>query len=754
LGPEGQFEEIVMASAAACPGREDLRLLALGLLSERAAESVAGHVEQCAACLAVLRNLQVEDPLLVALAQPTSVAPPQDNHEVQTLIDRLREVPVLRAAAASGNAPAGPSAAGSDAPTLLGEAPVVAPAGSLVAFLAPPQGPDELGRLGPYRVLQVLGSGGMGVVFRAHDPHLDRPVALKALLPSYAVSPSAHERFLREARAAARLTHDHVVPIYHVGDDRGVPFLAMQLLEGESLEQRLRRRRVLPPAEVLRIGREAAEGLAAAHERGLVHRDIKPGNLWLETRASEPAIEGRVKILDFGLAQAAGAEPRLTMPGAVVGTPGFMAPEQASGQDVDGRCDLFSLGCVLYLMAAGRPPFRGSDPISTFLAAATEDPPPPAQVNPAVPAAVSDLIITLLAKSPGDRPASARAAVQMIRDIENGLTEELAPRRPAAVRPAPAARPRAAARTPVKRRWHIMAGGGALLLGAIATFAVFHQMRSKDEPGETRPRPPETAQDHREKPTPAVVRTDPKAAQAHFRQGVALARKREYERAALEFTKTLWLDPEHAWAYANRGWAYHLMGKDRQAVSDLSEAIRLDPAAAGMYLSRAQVYGAQRRYAEAIADCDEVIRLEPRRAAAWNWRGYCRYQEKDYGRALSDLEQALRLNPNFPGAYNHRGLVYLARGQAEAAIADFGEAIRASPNFAHAYLNRGRAYLKQGKLDPALADLDEVIRRHPRLAPAYYYRSRVYTRKGDKSRAKTDLAAALRLDPGLASRLP
>ena len=152
----------------------------------------------------------------------------------------------------------------------------------LTRFLAPPERPDEIGRLGPYRVLAVLGQGGMGVVFRAEDPALDRPVALKAMLPGMAAVPTATERFLREAKAAAALKHEHIVTIYQVGEDRGVPFLAMEFLEGEPLDDRLRREGRLPLAEVLRIGREIAVGLAAAHDRGLVHRDIKPANLWLE----------------------------------------------------------------------------------------------------------------------------------------------------------------------------------------------------------------------------------------------------------------------------------------------------------------------------------------------------------------------------------------------------------------------------------------------------------------------------------------
>src|SRR5262249_44804296 len=151
----------------------------------------------------------------------------------------------------------------------------------LAAYLAPPQQPGEVGRLGPYRLLRVVGNGGMGIVLEAEDPHLGRRVALKVMKPALAGSGEARQRFLREARAAAAVQHDHLVTIHHVGEERGLPYLTMPFLEGQSLEQRLARDKVLPVPEVLRIGREVAEGLAAAHARGLVHRDVKPANVWL-----------------------------------------------------------------------------------------------------------------------------------------------------------------------------------------------------------------------------------------------------------------------------------------------------------------------------------------------------------------------------------------------------------------------------------------------------------------------------------------
>jgi serine/threonine protein kinase len=284
----------------------------------------------------------------------------------------------------------------------------------------PPAGPGEAGRLGPYRVLKELGRGGMGAVYAALDTRLDRRLALKVMLPRYAADPAAKARFLREARAAAGVKHDNVVTVYEADERDGVPYIAMEYLEGYPLDEYLRRKGCPTVPQALRIAAEVAAGLAAAHKLGLVHRDIKPGNLWLE------APNGRVKVLDFGLARPVDAEVELTRTGAVVGTPAFMSPEQARGEKVDARTDLFSLGAVLYRLCTGTLPFEGKTTMAVLTALATREPRPVRELNPAVPEPLAALTQQLLAKQADARPQTADEVVRRLWAVAQEVAVPLA----------------------------------------------------------------------------------------------------------------------------------------------------------------------------------------------------------------------------------------------------------------------------------------------------------------------------------------
>jgi serine/threonine protein kinase/ABC-type branched-subunit amino acid transport system substrate-binding protein len=260
-------------------------------------------------------------------------------------------------------------------------------------------------------VLKLLGTGGMGMVFQAEDTDLERPVALKVMIPDAARDQTARQRFLREARVTAAIRSDHIVTIHQVGQIDNVPYLAMELLPGESLASWMQRNPRPGPAQVVSLGLQIARGLDDAHQRGLIHRDIKPSNIWIE------APSGRVKILDFGLARLTQQATPLTQTGIIMGTPAYMAPEQAEGETVDARSDLFSLGCVLYEFASGVPPFSGTSAFAVVVATALRDPKPLREVNSAISPELSALVMHLLAKKREDRPESAADVVEALEGI-------------------------------------------------------------------------------------------------------------------------------------------------------------------------------------------------------------------------------------------------------------------------------------------------------------------------------------------------
>jgi len=293
------------------------------------------------------------------------------------------------------------------------EATRVDPIVFLKELLAPPVREGHLGRLGEYNILGILGAGAMGVVLAAEELALGRNVAIKLMRPEVAQADSARERFMREARAAAAIEHPRVVVIHSVGEWNGTPYLVMPMMRGRSLAARLRTGPPVTLTEAVHFVREATDGVAAAHTRGLIHRDIKPDNIWLE----ESAEGTHVRLLDFGLAWSSDS-PALTQKGRIVGTPNYMAPEQAEGGQVDGRADLFSLGCVLYELLTGRKAFPGRSVLAVLSALASQTPEAPHAVIPRIPSFVSDVTMRLLPQSRELRPESAEAASSELRRIE------------------------------------------------------------------------------------------------------------------------------------------------------------------------------------------------------------------------------------------------------------------------------------------------------------------------------------------------
>ncbi len=254
---------------------------------------------------------------------------------------------------------------------------------------------------GRYRLIELLGSGGMATIYRATDTQLGRDVALKLLRPEYLRDPDFASRFRSEAQAAASLSHPNVVTVYDFGEDPSGPYIVMELVDGEDLATILRRSGALPPRQAARIGAGVAQALAAAHARGLVHRDIKPGNVLI-------GADGRVKVADFGIARAV-AEAQVTLPGTTLGSVHYFSPEQARGEQATAASDIYSLGIVLYEMLTGVRPWEGDSAASVALARLSGPIPDPATVRPSVPPDLASITRKALALDPNDRWPSAAA---------------------------------------------------------------------------------------------------------------------------------------------------------------------------------------------------------------------------------------------------------------------------------------------------------------------------------------------------------
>ncbi len=354
-----------MPSHSGCPGQEVLKSFVVGLLDGPTAAGVWTHIRECNRCQAAFDDLR-------SATQAAHRDPTAGNGLVEEALD---------------------ADADRDG--------VVELSTLDIGFLLPADDPLVLGRIGNCNVLGPLGRGGMGVVFKAFDTTLHRMVAIKVLSPQLASSPEANRRFLREARSAAAVNHPNVVVIHAVGEQSGMPYLVMEFVAGRTLHARIRSETPFDLASLLRIGAQIADGLAAAHRQGVVHRDIKPRNIMLENGVE------RVKITDFGLALAVLDGSQITSVNRVVGTPSYMSPEQVQGARVDRRSDLFSLGCVLHTMVTGRSPFQGAHALEIARKVVDHPVPPLHLIAPRIPADLSGIVSRLLEKDPARRYQTA-----------------------------------------------------------------------------------------------------------------------------------------------------------------------------------------------------------------------------------------------------------------------------------------------------------------------------------------------------------
>lgn len=570
---------------------------------------------------------------------------------------------------------------------------------------------------GPYEVESEIARGGMGVVYRARRPDLDRAVALKVLLGD---GEDQARRFVREGRALAKLDHPHIVKVLDVGAEGRSLWMAMQLVEGESLQDRLDLRGPLDPLTASRIVAPLADAVHYCHERGILHRDLKPANVLLDGV--------RPLLTDFGLVRdqsRLGETKALSQSGTLLGSPGYWSPEQASGtpDQVRAATDVYGLGGVLYACLTGRPPIVAGSLVESVLATANQRPEPPGT-------SLDPIVLRCLEKDPSKRFESAGALA-------------------AALHEASSASPEPETSSP----WVVFLSGIVVVLTlAVLVLAVVRSRRQPEEdsvPSAQRsdPLPSATStQVASAGTTPPRKVTVPRPLELH-RLGIAADREGQYRRAIEYFTRAVELDPRFFQAFSDRGMVKGRIKDYVGAIADATKAIELNPGYVQAYHDRGLFKAATGDYAGALTDYEHAIRLDPNHFEALVSRGQARERNRDHKGAIADFNKAIASNPEDSRPYKHRGFAKRNLGDFAGAIADYTTALRLRPGDSNAHQLRGDAHFAARDLDAAIADQTRALAIKPRYALAFYARGLARARNGENAAAIRDYTSAIAIDP-------
>ena len=569
-------------------------------------------------------------------------------------------------------------------------------------------------RIGPYRLVERLASGGMGEVWRAWDERLKRPVAVKHVLPHILEQPGARERFRREAEAGARLAHPAVVQIHDLVEEREGDWIVMELVEGKTLRQLLAAG-PLAVRDAVRWGAEIAEGLAAAHAKGILHRDLKAGNVMV-------TLAGHAKVLDFGIARPLPAEDReakLSQPGKLLGTSYAMSPEQALGQPLGPRSDLFSLGSLLYEMLTGEAPFRAASATATLSRVCGYRPLPVRHLRPEVPGELSALVDRLLEKEPAARPRDAGEVADLLQGFVASLPATPPPAFPvvAAGRAGTAGTESAleeptvdgrdartdselASATFPRSRRVVLRYAGFALGGLLLALALPWQGGHPPAPG----------------PTATVYEL--------YGRGLAALRRYDKEgnldEAIADFRQILAREPDHAAAHAALARAFHLKSLNEskdpmwldQARALAERAVALDGYLASARVSLGLVYTSMGRLDEATQELERALALEPLNADAEFGLAKVFEARTQLDQAEAAFQRAIARRPDRQ-FYDALGALYLRTGRLPLAIAAFRSSIRLAPDGPLGYRNLGTAYYLQGELAEAASQFQKALEIQP-----------------------------------------
>lgn len=603
-------------------------------------------------------------------------------------------------------------------------------------------------RLGRYEVKGEVARGGFGVVLRAYDPALLRDVAIKVLLGGAGAGELQRKRFEREINALARLRHPNIVAVHEAGVAREGPFVVMDFVDGRSLEDRLAQEGPLPLRDALRLMETVGRAIGHAHGQGVLHRDLKPGNVLVDHA-------GAALVTDFGLAREIDPHLSTTMlsrSGASLGTPGYWPPEQAYGQleRIGPTCDVYGLGATLYALLTGEPPYSAPG-IIELMGLMASPPEPPSSLRPEVPPALDAVVLRALAHEPGDRYPSAEAFVTALTDIRRRLAAS------------PAAGPTRGSRI------LLLGGAGALALTLLGGALVLASRRADAEPpGPVGALPPAPVTATEEAPTvteappsprpvappePHEPPPDPLAGALAAAQAALDAGR---PRAALDLaTRVLDARPDLVDALLLRARARALLEDLPGAVQDASVALSLAPARYDAALLRVLLRREQKDARGVIEDAERVLvltgsaALVEHRAHAYAQRAWGRKELGDVTGALEDYTEAVSLAPTAEWLVEV-GNLSLELGHLQAALNDFTSVLLMEPDYLLALLNRTAVHLRLELLDEALADAERAVALRPDLGVTWLRRGEARHARGEDREALADLDRALALEPSVA----
>ena len=576
------------------------------------------------------------------------------------------------------------------------------------------------GSIGRYRVMGEAGRGGMGAVFRAVDPQ-GAPVAIKLLRAGPQASLQQRRRLMREAEALLRVRHPGVVSLLGVGEHEATPYLVLEWIQGETLEERVTRGGPLAPREAAQLCERMARALAHCHGRQILHRDLKPSNVLLR------AEDGAPLLTDFGLATDVLAGPSsLSATGGCMGTPGYWPPEQALGrrEAVGTASDLYGLGALLYFCLTGQPPQQVTT-LAELLASIQRPPSPPGALRPGVPAALDALCLRCLAHEPGDRPPDAEAVAGELRAwLERGAGRRVSPR------------------------------AAALLVGLLGAAALLAALLLVTPPAPRAEGPAVAAPPASAEPTQAPPAAEPPPPAASLtgpeldRELRRLVDAEDYPAALRLVEAALAGRPDDA-GLLGRGAACRLaLGDGQGAVAWCTRALELDPADGGDWFTRAQAWQMLGDHARAIEDATRAMDLlgEQQHGPRLT-RMVSRWRLGDLAGAAQDAEALLPLLPTRATVWLVRADVRRQQGDTAGAAQDAEKAVQLAPDYALARVVRAEVRRRQGDLQGALSDLDQAAAHEPDNASVWTIRAHVRRERGENHEAVRDATKALRLAP-------